>query len=153
MAEIDLAQILSQSIEEATSHTKNVFGGPRAMSAEEAAGFLRDTHVGLVSTVTRSGAPHITAVYILALDGKIYVGTFERTALYRNLRHNPKIAVAAVELPWQRHVFIHGSVRFLSPDDSEEIDRVRAAQRERFGGERGAVLCQVVPSKIFTWKM
>ena len=153
MADPDLAQILSDSIEEATPHTRNVFGGSRAMSADETQSFLHDTHVGLVTTIARSGAPHVTAVYILALESRLYFGTFKRTALYRNLRRDPRVAIAAVELPWKRHVFVHGSVRFLSPADSEEIDRVRASQRERFGGERGAVLCEVVPTKIFTWKM
>ena len=152
MAEADLASALSRSINEATPHTRNVFGGPHAMSAAEVAGFLQESHVALISTVTSSGAPHITALYILALDGKLYIGTFPRAALYRNLRRNPKVAIAVVELPWQRHVFVYGSVRFV-PQEGEEIDRVRAAQRARFGGERGAILAEVVPDKLFTWKM
>ncbi len=153
MTDPDLAQILGSSIEEATPHTRNVFGGSRAMSADEAQSFLHDTHVGLITTISRSGAPHVTAVYILALESSLYFGTLERTTLYRNLRRDPRVAIAVVELPWKRHAFIHGSVRFLSPEDSEEIDRVRATQRERFGGERGTVLCGIIPAKIFTWKM
>ncbi|MBI2936279.1 MAG: pyridoxamine 5'-phosphate oxidase family protein [Chloroflexi bacterium] len=150
MAETRLATVLRRSIAEATPHTKNVFGGAHAMSAREVAEFLDVNTVVLVSTLSASGAPHVTGIGTTFMDGKLYLGLDKRTALHRNLRRNPGIAVAVIELPWKRHVFIQGSAALLPPE-GEEIRRVRAKELAKHGWE-SSVIARISPRKIFTWK-
>ena len=58
MAETGLAEILSRTLQQANAHTRGVFGGDNAMSAQEVADFLEENSVAVVSTVTASGTPH-----------------------------------------------------------------------------------------------
>ena len=150
MAETGLAEILSRTLQQANAHTRGVFGGDNAMSAQEVADFLEENSVAVVSTVTASGTPHSTGVGTTFVDGKLYFGASEARAMSRNLERNPSVAVAVVELPWKRHVLIQGSVRFLS-SDSPELPRVHAVEVAKHGWE-SEIVAEVVPGKIYTWK-
>ena len=150
MADSGLAEILSRTLEQANAHTRSVFGGDNAMSAEEVAEFLAESSVAIVSTVTAPGTPHSTGVGITFVDGKLYFGASETRAMSRNLQRNPSVAVAVIELPWKRHVLIQGSARFLS-SDSVELPKVHAAELAMHGWE-SEIVAEVVAGKIYTWK-
>ncbi len=150
MAETDLGRALRQSLEEATPRTRDVFGGVNAMTVGEVEAFLSHAPVGLVSTVSQSGAPHMTGVGMILLDGKLYFGSDRRSALYRNLLRNPTVAIGFVEPPWKRHILIQGTVRLVL-EDSDEIRQVREAERTQHGWESG-VVAGVDIDKVFTWK-
>jgi nitroimidazol reductase NimA-like FMN-containing flavoprotein (pyridoxamine 5'-phosphate oxidase superfamily) len=147
---MDLLAALRQSIDEANDRTRGIFGGANAMSAREVADFLNASHMALVSTVSPSGEPHITGVGLVFLDNKLYLGLGKGTALVRNLRHNPSVAVAVVEPPWKRHVLVQGAVRIL-PDGGDELRRVHAAEQAKLGWA-SPIVAEVAPRKVFTWK-
>ena len=145
-----LARVLTDSIEAATPHTRNVFGGRHGMSAVEVEALLAESTVALVSTVGAEGAPHIAGVGPVFVDGRLYVGVPEGTALAGNLRRSRDVAVAVVELPWRRHAFICGRARFLE-EGTEEIARVRAAEVAKHGWQ-SPVLVEIAPGKVFGWR-
>ncbi len=63
---------------------------------------------------------------------------------------NGAVAVAFAEPPWKRHVFIHGTVRFVEAGSHEE-GLVQDAYRSTHGYV-SAGLAKVSPRKVFTWK-
>ncbi len=150
MAHEGVARILRKSLQEASPHTRSVFGGANAMSPEEVATFLDQQRAALVSTVSPTGTPHITGVNIVFLDDTLYFGLSRGTALHRNLQRSPGVALGVIEPPWKRHVLVHGKVSFLQ-DGSQESLSVRRAQMAKHGWE-SEVIARVEPVKLFTWK-
>ncbi len=146
----DLTTILQRSIEEANPRTKRIFGGGRAMSAQEVEEFLAPGPVGLIATTGPSRTPHMAPTTIFLVDGHIYFSAGEGSATQRHLERNPKVAVAVVEPPWKRHLLVQGAVRFLKPD-TEEMARVQAVQKA-LRGRATSTLVAVEAQKVFTWK-
>ena len=147
---MDFDAVIQTTIKHATPRARNVFGGTRAMSEAEVAAFIDEFPVALISTVDSRGAPHVTGKAAVWLDGKLYFDVPKDTAMGRNLRRSPNVAVAFAEPPWRRHVFIYGTVRFLeagSPEERLVEDAHRAAH-----GYVSPGLVEVLPDKAFTWK-
>ena len=117
---MNLATLILKTIEGATSRTKSIFGGTNAMSAIEVTEFINEYPVVLVSTVDIHGAPHVTGKAAVLIDSRTYFGAPEDTAMGRNLRRNPNVALAFAEPLWKRHVFMYGKVRFLEGGSDEE---------------------------------
>ncbi len=147
---MNLANLILKSIEGATSRTKSIFGGTNAMSATDVIEFINEYPVVLVSTVDIHGAPHVTGKAAVLVDSRTYFGAPEDTAMGRNLRRNPNVALAFAEPPWKRHVFMYGKVRFLEGGSDEE-GLVRDAHKATHGYETSG-LVEALPEKIFTWK-
>ena len=145
-----LAEVLERTLDNATPRSRAIFGGANAMSAQEVAEFIDEYPVALVSTVDASGAPHVTGKGVVLLNDRIYMGSSGDTAMGRNLRRNPSVAVAFAEPPWKHHVLLQGSARFLEEGD-EEHRMVVAAHVEAHGWEPEG-LAEIVPRTIFTWK-
>ena len=150
MPETGLATVLSQSIEKADPRTRRIFGGDRAMSAQEVEEFLRTGPVGLIATIGPSQTPHMAPTTIFLVDGRIYFSAGQGSATQRHLQRNPQVAVAVVEPPWTRHLLVKGTVRFLKPD-TEEMARVQEVQKA-IRGRATTTLVAVEAQKIFTWK-
>ncbi len=150
MQETDLKTALRQSLEQATPRTKRIFGGENAMSAEDVEGLVERTKVGMISSVAASGAPHMTGVGLVLVDGVLYFGLDSHSALYRNLSENSELAMGLMEPPWKYHVLIQGSARFVAPD-SDELRRVQAAEKALHGWE-SAIVAGIAIDKVFTWK-
>lgn len=147
---MDLTTALRNTIARATPRSRKIFGGANAMSWEQVVEFVTQYPVAVVCSVDASGAPHSTGKAALLLDGSVYLGVPEGTAMGRNLRARPKIALAFVEPPWKRHVFIYGSIRLVD-ERSDEHRRVQAAFRAAHGYEAGG-LAAVLPRKVFTFR-
>lgn len=147
---MDLAAALSKTLEDATPRSKSIFGGAKAMSIDDVTEFITEYPVALISTVGADGSPHTTGKAAVLLDGKLYIGSYEDSALGRNLRRNQNVAIAFAEPPWKRHIFIYGTARYLEDGSQEELD-VRAAHRSTHGYESSGMF-EVLPRKVFTWK-
>ena len=147
---MDLATLILKTIEGATSRTKSIFGGTNAMSAVEVTEFINEYPVVLVSTVDIHGAPHVVGRPAVLVDSRTYFGAPEDTAMARNLRRNPNVALAFAEPPWKRHVLMYGKVRFLEGGSDEEGLVLDAHQATHGYGTSGLV--EALPENIFTWK-
>jgi general stress protein 26 len=54
---------------------------------------LRGAMVARIATVSRSGRPHVNPLYFVYGEGKIYLGTTDRTLAARNVRADPRVTV------------------------------------------------------------
>jgi PPOX class probable F420-dependent enzyme len=92
------------------------------MSSEEVRAFLAEgTRTAKVATVRKDGSPHVTPVWFV-LDGDDLVFTTGHDDVKaRNLRRNPRIAIAVDDqMPPYSHVRIDGAAEI-----SEDLDELR----------------------------
>lgn len=77
--------------------------------------FLSSNEGCRIATVTLHNTPHITPVSFLFKEGNFYFATDYDTTKYKNLKHNPKIAlvVDVYSSVNNRAVIIHGNVSFI----------------------------------------
>lgn len=54
---------------------------------------LRRAMVARIATVSRNGRPHVNPLYFLCRNGKIYLGTVDRTLAALNVKADPRVAV------------------------------------------------------------
>jgi general stress protein 26 len=54
---------------------------------------LRRAMVARIATVSRNGRPHVNPLYFVCGNGKIYLGTTDRTLAALNVKANPRITI------------------------------------------------------------
>jgi hypothetical protein len=54
---------------------------------------LRRAMVARIATVSRHGRPHVNPLYFLWRDGKIYLGTVDRTLAALNVKADPRVTI------------------------------------------------------------
>jgi general stress protein 26 len=54
---------------------------------------LRRAMVARIATVSRNGRPHVNPLYFVCRNGKIYLGTVERTLAALNVTANPRVTI------------------------------------------------------------
>jgi general stress protein 26 len=54
---------------------------------------LRRAMVARIATVSRNGRPHVNPLYFVCRDGKIYLGTVERTLAALNVKNDPRVTI------------------------------------------------------------
>lgn len=73
---------------------------------------LRRAMVARIATVSRNGRPHVNPLYFVCGNGKIYLGTTDRTLAALNVKANPRVTILfnIEREPNDRRVLrIHGS--------------------------------------------
>ena len=107
--------------------------------------YLADRRLGRLATVDPDGLPHVVPLgwsYNPALD-TIDIGgrDFARTAKFRNVRANPRVAVVIDDVlpPWRpRCVMVRG--------EAEALDEAAGAD----GGRLGPII-RIHPSQVLSW--
>lgn len=145
----DLDDVLKESLEKASSHTKKVFGqnpltGPEIIDMANTKGLMT-----LASTVGLGGQPHLAPVDAVGVDGTIYLGWDMVSAQYARLKRRPMIAVIIME-GWKRQAILEGTVRFLDMKSSL-AGRVLEAQNRKTGWTTEAI-GELEPEKAFSWR-
>ncbi|MFE7957517.1 MULTISPECIES: PPOX class F420-dependent oxidoreductase [unclassified Streptomyces] len=111
--------------------------------------YLRSQRLGRMATVDPAGQPQANPVgYFLQDDGTVLIGglAMGTTKKWRNLRHNPKVALVVDDVvsvrPWRvRGVEIRGEADLLvgphelGPHFSEEVIRIRPKRIHSWGLE------------------
>ena len=54
---------------------------------------LRRAMAARIATVSRNGRPHVNPLYFVCRDGKIYLGTVERTLAALNVKNDPRVTI------------------------------------------------------------
>lgn len=54
---------------------------------------LRHAMVARIATVSRNGRPHVNPLYFVLGNGRIYLGTTDRTLAALNAKANPRVAI------------------------------------------------------------
>jgi general stress protein 26 len=56
-------------------------------------GILRRAMVARIATVSRNGRPHVNPLYFISGNGKMYLGTTDRTLAALNVKANPRVTI------------------------------------------------------------
>jgi general stress protein 26 len=54
---------------------------------------LRRAMVARIATLSRNGRPHVNPIYFVYVDGRIQLGTLDRTLAALNVRANPRVRI------------------------------------------------------------
>ncbi len=123
--------------------------------------FIKHARVMRVATADAKGNPHVVPVCPLLDRGAICFGTDANTRKVKNLRENPRIAVAFDEYieDWGRlcGLLVQGRVEILGP--GAEFQRLRKLLYEKFPqypqeaalAGKGVVVVRVIPEKTASW--
>jgi PPOX class probable F420-dependent enzyme len=123
--------------------------------------FLELERVCHVATADRNGAPHAVPVCHVVVDGKIYFATDKDSRKARNLRANPKLAVAAAlyseDWPRLAGVLVQGRAKFIAR--GPQFRKIRALlyrkypqyPREAALEEGEVVMVELSPASVSSW--
>jgi PPOX class probable F420-dependent enzyme len=139
------------------------------MSEAEAWSFLKNHYTMILSTVDSLGFPHVTPVWYVIIDGKIYFRAQAYKKKIRNLLKKPQIAAVVEDgerYTELRGVMFQGVARIVDHDKTkrklvfamlaEKYQRLRDTDnmpkmwREKFGKEHRLVV-EVMPTRIVSW--
>jgi general stress protein 26 len=86
-----------------------------------------------ISTVRADGRPHVTPLVGLWHDGAAHFCTGLREQKYRNLEHNPNVAITTGTNSWAQglDVVVEGTVRQVT--DNAELQRIADAYVAKYG--------------------
>lgn len=111
---------------------------------------------GHISTLMKDGSPQITTVWIDLEGDNILVNTNEGRTKPRNVRRDPRVAIAIPESGNEyTAAFIRGRVIEIRPDaDKAHIDKMseKYTGRAKYGGEGDARIIFVIePEHVSTY--
>jgi PPOX class probable F420-dependent enzyme len=88
-------------------------------------GLLAQRHIATIATENSDGTLHLTAVWYLYENGKLFIATSSKSRKARNLQARPKASLMIdVRSPGQeRGVTAAGTVELISGDRSQQINR------------------------------
>lgn len=146
MSELD--SLIKQSLENATPHTRKVYG-QNPLTGQELVDLANSRALILAATVKPDHKPHLSPVDLNIVDGKIYIGIDEGTARYKNLNHNPQVMILIAD-DWKAQAIIEGETTMLDMRSDVAL-RVLDAQKKKYGWTT-QLLAELHPKKIFTYK-
>ncbi|GMA21368.1 pyridoxamine 5'-phosphate oxidase family protein [Arsenicicoccus piscis] len=109
-----LQELLDASHARSTGHLRSIINDERRLTATDLAALLTGMKVLSVATVTRAGAPRISALDGHFLHGTWIFSTSGDSAKARHLEARPAVSVAHVDGE-EMAVFAHGDAELLGP--------------------------------------
>ena len=123
--------------------------------------FIRSQRVARVATVGRDGTPHNVAVCTVAANGRIYFASEKDARKVRNIRRNPRVAMAFDHYSenWKRlaGATVVGTSSII--DQGAAFHRARQALYRKYRAyarfapieEGESVIVCVTPTHSFSW--
>ncbi len=123
--------------------------------------FLETERVCRAATAGPDGTPHVVPVCPVLAEGKIYFATDKESQKVRNLRRNPRLALAAdlYSEDWPRlaGVLVQGRARLIAR--GPQFRRIRALlyrkypqyPREAALEEGDVVMVELAPERVSSW--
>lgn len=140
------------------------------MTDQEVAAFLTDNVKVQVASIGKDGAPHLSTLFYVVLDGEIAFWTYGRSQKIRNLERDPRVAALVEDgtdyfelrgvsingtaelVRDQERIFEIGSAvatRMVGASSFEELGDLGRTEVERQATKRIAVI--VHPDHVATW--
>lgn len=137
------------------------------MTDEELAEFLEANMKVQVATIGPDGAPHLTTLFYVMVDGRMFFWTYGRSQKIQNLRRDPRITCLVED--GEDYFELRGATIFGKAELLEDYDRLkdlggRVARRMAGGADLGEFGDQIVakqaekrvgvfvdPARIATW--
>jgi PPOX class probable F420-dependent enzyme len=138
-----------------------------AMSDDELAAFLEDNMKVQVATVGPDGRPHLTTLFYVLVDGRMFFWTYGRSQKIQNLRRDPRITCLVED--GEDYFELRGATVFGTARLVEDYDGLvdlggRVARRMAGGADLGELGDRIVadqarkrvgvlvePDRIATW--
>ena len=140
------------------------------MTDQEVAAFLADNVKVQVASIGKDGAPHLSTLFYVVLDGRIAFWTYGRSQKIRNLERDPRVAALVEDgtdyfelrgvsingtaelVRDQERIFEIGSAvatRMVGASSFEELGDLGRTEVERQATKRIAVI--IHPDHVATW--
>ena len=143
-----LDSLIKQSLENATPHTRKVYG-QNPLTGDDLVDLANSKALVLAATVKPDNKPHLSPVDLNIVNNKIYIGIDRGTARQKNLKNNPHITIMIAD-GWNRQAIVEGETRMLDMK-TDTATLVSEAQRKKYVWTT-ELLAEVFPKKILTYK-
>lgn len=118
--------------------------------------FLGGKHFAKVATVKKDGSPHVTPIWYMYEDGRLYINTTTDRVKYYNIRRDPRVSLLVDD--GYPYVIVEGKGRIANErDPKKDIETLairytgeeagRKSARERFW-KMDRITIEIVPEKI-----
>ena len=118
--------------------------------------FLNGKHFGKLATVRKDGSPHVTPMWYMLENGRLFVNTTRLRVKYHNIRRDPRVSFLVDD--GYPYVMILGRARVAEErDPKKDIEALavrytgeeagRKAARERYWKDP-RVSIEIIPEKI-----
>lgn len=118
---------------------------------EETSQKLAEKQIIWFSCVRPDGRPHLTPVWYVWLDGKVYIGTEPRSVKVQNIRRDPRVALALED--GEHPVICEGNARLLDGPPNEPLRQAFLAKYEwdLSKEEQYHQVVEITPQKWLSW--
>lgn len=139
------------------------------MTQAEAWSFLKNHYTMILSTVDPLGLPHVTPVWYVVNDGRIYFRAQPYKKKVRNLMKKPQVSAVVEDgdrYTELRGVMIQGITKIVDHDKSKrklifsmlaekyanlrDTDQMPKMWRDRYGKEHRVVI-EITPTNLISW--
>ena len=103
------------------------------MDLDEARGFLREHHRGILATIRKDGRPQMSAISVGADDqGRAVISTREDAYKTRHIRRDPRVSVCVLSEDFWNWIQIDGTATVVSLPEAMEplVEYYRAVAGE-----------------------
>lgn len=105
------------------------------LTKQEISRFLAKSHVAHLATVRPDGRPHLTPIWYMEEDGKVYMISGPGAVKFRNVRQNPRVSlsIATDQRPY-KYVILEGIGKLTKDNLAQVAERICVRYN---GHERG----------------
>lgn len=118
--------------------------------------FLKDTHFAKLATVMKDGSPHLTPIWYMLEEGRLFVNTTTNRVKYRNIRRDPRVCFL-IDNGYQ-YIIVFGKARIAKDRDPlKDIETLairytgekngKKSARERFWKQDRTTI-EIVPERV-----
>ncbi len=94
-----------------------------ARLSEAQASFLREAHLGVLTTLRADGSPHSTVLWVDAIDGDVVVNTARGRAKERHLLADARVSLAVFDAQdFQRWISVDGTATLVDEGARAHIE-------------------------------
>lgn len=95
------------------------------MNEAEARAFVARSHKAVIATLKRDGRPQLSPIaYLLDDDGMIKISVTDDRAKTRNLRRDPRVALAVLGESWYEYLVVEGTAEIRDTNVAAELRHV-----------------------------
>jgi PPOX class probable F420-dependent enzyme len=123
----------------------------------KAEAFFGGIHFGKIATVRKSGSPHVTPMWYMYEDGKLFINTTTDRVKFRNIKRDPRVCFLVDDA--YSYIMIEGKARIATERDPKtDIETLairytgdeagRKSARERYW-KMDRVSIEIIPERVF----
>ena len=117
--------------------------------------FLMGKHFGKLATIRKDGSPHVTPIWYMLEDGRLFVNTTTSRVKYFNIRRDPRVSFLVDD--GYPYVMIQGRARIAEERDGKrDIETLAIRYTGEVAGKKAArerywkdprVTIEIIPEK------